>query len=401
MEQLAESCDMLSNLTDRARQVVTSAQRESRRYGHAFVGTEHILLALIAEPSGEIAGALKSFGVFPQRVRLEIESLVAAGPAAVATTDLPLTPRVKLAIELAADEARDANQKLVDIPHLMLGLWREPDGVAGKVLVSLGIDLTAAREEVLKIRRQQMRLVELVVRPVRASNVHKRTIREELLAHLTGIYDEELARLHNPTAAMASAAERFGEPAALARELDGSMPWAERVNYYVSRNVGWRPPESTLHYMLRFAAGMSLYCSAIFALVLALVFWKDGWPTTLILAKPLVLSLPFMFVLTLVLGLLYFRLRDAMCGSPWARRSGRAAVAIETLIALVTVGSAIAFNAVAGIDAAHATRALEISLLVSAAAAAAFPAVARGEGPGQISDAVWAGLELGSMEVAR
>jgi hypothetical protein len=386
---------MIPNLSERGQQVIVLARQESRRYRHAYVGTEHILLALIGEASGEIVSVLNSFGLAPSRIRQEIETLVSTGPAFVADVELPLTPRAKLAIGIGSEEARDANQKQVDITHLFLGLVREPEGVAGKVLRSLGVNLNAAREEVLKICRQQMRLVERAVRPVRASNVHRRKIREELLSHLTGIYDEELTSRGNPVAAMQAAAERFGDPAELTCELNASLPLGERVGYYINRNLAWRPQESAVHYMFRFATGLTAFMAVFFCcIVLVFVFLKEGWSTTLILARPIVGTLPCFFVDAWLLGVLYIKLRDAICGAPWARKSLSIAVASGVTIALVSFSTAIAFNAVANLDAMHASRALYLSLAIAATSAIVFPIVARVHGPEQISDAVWAALDL-------
>jgi ATP-dependent Clp protease ATP-binding subunit ClpC len=386
---------MLSILTDRARQALVAAQRESRGQGHAYVGTEHVLLALLAEPSGEIAAVLNTVGVALDRVRLEIEALIPAGPNFVADAELPLTPRAKMAIEIAKEEARDANQKHVDVTHLFLGLLREPEGVAGKVLNNLGVDLTVAREEVLKIRRQQMRLVERAVRPVRASIVHKRKVRDELLSHLTGIYDEELERCGTPLSAMQAASERFGDPTELARELNASLPLGERIGYYINRNLVCRPHESASRYMLRFATGLTAFMAIFFCcIVLVFVFLKEGWGTTLILARPIVGTLPCFFVDAWLLGVLYIKLRDAMCGAPWARKSLTMAVVSSATIAIVSFTTAVAFNAVANLDAAHAARGLYLSLAIAATSAIVFPIVARVNGREQISDVIWASLDI-------
>ena len=147
-------------------------------------------------------------------------------------------------------------------------------------------------------------------------------MREELLSHLTGIYEEELARLGNPTVALRAAADRFGDPATLASELNETLPLAERATYFINRSQGQRPHESVPHYMLRLATGMTAFVAAFFCcLVLVALFLKDGWNVSLILAKPLIGILPFMFVDVFLLGLLYFKLRDAICGAPWARKS--------------------------------------------------------------------------------
>lgn len=387
---------MNQNLTERAQQVIATAKREALSLNHTYAGTEHILLALLNSDFSEATGLFSVFGVDTRQIRERVLELVQRGPNAVTVSEIPLTPRANVAIEIAAEEARDANQKQVDAAHLLLGLMREPDGVAAKVLVGLGLDLIEVREALLKIRHEQMKLVERTVRPVHASVARKRKMREELLAHLTGIYEEELMRSANPTAALQAAAERFGDPAMLASEFNSTLPWAERANYFIGRSLGWRPPESVAHYNLRFAAGMTLFVTAflICCLLPAGLFLKDGWSAMLILTRPLVCFLPFLFVDSFLFGLLYFKLRDAMYGAPWARKSLRKAALYEGLIALVAFTSAIVFTTVVNSNPAHPASFKFVSLAAVALAAIGFPLVALVNGQGQISDAVWGSLDV-------
>jgi hypothetical protein len=146
--------------------------------------------------------------------------------------------------------------------------------------------------------------------------------------------------------------------------------------------------------MLRFAAGITAFVAVFHCVLLFLVAVKDGWNTSAILAKPFAAALPFFFFDTYILGLLYFRLRDAMCGAPWARKSAPLAIGLVALIALVTFCSALAFNVLVSLDPAHAARGLYLTMGMAAVAAAIFPIVAGINGPEQISDAVWAGLDL-------
>jgi hypothetical protein len=391
---------MLTNLTDRAQQALALAPQESKRYRHDFIGTEHILLALIADETGEVARILQTFGIDAPRIRRHVEWLCAPGTSDRPASVLPFTPRANRALKIAAEESRDAAQKSVDTGHLLLGLLREPDGVAGKVLAQLGVELLDLREEVLKIRRAQMKLVERCVRPVRASAPRRRKMREELLAHLSGIYEEELARGSNPAVALHAAVDRFGDPVALAAELNRSLPLSERLGRYINPNLTRRPNESPARYMLRVAAGITAFVAIFHCILILLVTFKDGWNTSLILAKPILAALPFMFVDTLVLGLLYLKLRDAMWGTPWTQRSKRLVLAAGALITLVSFGSASTFNLLAGLDPAHAVRALYITMLVAAVTAVVFPMVALVHGPEQISDAVWAALDIDSAPPA-
>ena len=167
------------------------------------------MLALVAEESGVAAEVLGTLGVTASAIRKGVQSLVLRGPAEVSSRELPLTPRSWQVIEFGREEARDVNQQLVDTEHLLLALLREPDGVASHVLRNLGVKPDELRAEALKARIALMKIVERTVRPVRASIIWKRKMREELFAHLAGIYEQEMSRLHDPAAALEQAARRF------------------------------------------------------------------------------------------------------------------------------------------------------------------------------------------------
>src|SRR5947207_14893257 len=127
-------------LTAEARAVMTRAEQEARSLNHHYVGTEHILLALLHDESGAAARILKSFDVTAEKVRQEIERLVLRGPATVSDVELPQTPRAKRAIQMAGEIAGDLQQSLVGSEHLLIGLLRESDGVAGLALRNLGLE---------------------------------------------------------------------------------------------------------------------------------------------------------------------------------------------------------------------------------------------------------------------
>jgi Clp amino terminal domain, pathogenicity island component len=387
--------EMFTQFTDRATRAIALAKQEAVQLRHNYVGTEHVLLGLVGEGSGAAADALRSLGVGASQLRDEIERLIQRGVEPILTHDPPLTPRATAAIEFATDEARSLQQAHVDAGHLLLGLLRERDGVAGRVLVNLGLKLPELREEVLKIRRAQMRIVERVVRPVRASAVRKRKMREELLAHFSGIYEREQARLNDPAQALKAAANRFGDPTALANELNSALPFAEKATYFINRNSGRRPQESVVRYMLRFAIGMTAFVAIfLFCCLIPVAFLKDGGRAILFLARPLAGSLPFMFIDIWILGMLYFKLRDAMCGAPWARKSRPLTIVWGALIAVVAFGTAIGFNAMAKLDGSAAASEVYISVAVSATAAIVFPIVACVSGPEEIGDEAWASLDL-------
>jgi len=372
------------------------AERAARGMQHEYIGTEHLLLGLTDEDSGGVADVLRTLGVDAAKVRREIERLVQRGPQPVEACTLPLTPRSKRALEYAAAEAHLMDEKRVGPEHILLGLFREPDGVAGQALRNLGLELKELVAETFKIRVMQMKAVERAVRPVRASTAWKRKTREELLAHLTTIYDEEQSQRHDPVAAMQAAAERFGDPAELSRELESALPASERRGYIFERIFGWRAPESAARYMLRQAtlsfAIMFALCSLIAIGTLSLApVGQNGWQLVrAVLAVVLVTP-----VAQFLLGLLYYKLRDALFGPIWAAKSKTKVVVYTLLIALVTFGSGIACGiALTTGDAPQlAERLLPLGGIAALTAVVEF-ALAKRRGPTEIRDTLWASMQL-------
>ena len=142
---------MFERFTERARKVMALANQEAQRFNHEYIGTEHILLGLLKEGSGVGPHVLVNLGVDLNTSRLEVEKRVKAGPEMQAMSKLPLTRRARKVSEFAVDEARNMNHNFVGTEHLLLGLLRETDGVAGQVLSDLGVDLDIVREEVVKL----------------------------------------------------------------------------------------------------------------------------------------------------------------------------------------------------------------------------------------------------------
>jgi ATP-dependent Clp protease ATP-binding subunit ClpC len=126
------------------------AQEEARRLGHNFVGTEQVLLGLIAEGTGVAAKTLKAMGVNIKDTRAEVEKIIGRGSGFVAV-EIPFTPRAKKVLELSWDEARQLGHNYIGTEHLLLGLLREGHGVATKVLENLGVDLNKCRSNVIKM----------------------------------------------------------------------------------------------------------------------------------------------------------------------------------------------------------------------------------------------------------
>lgn len=139
---------MFERFTEKALQVIMLAQEESRRLGHNFVGTEQILLGLIGEGSAVAYKVLKSLGVTIKEARLEVERLIGRGTGFVAV-EIPFTPRAKKILEMAMQQARDFGHSYIGTEHLLLALLEDKDGVAIRVLVNLGVNLSKVKSEVL------------------------------------------------------------------------------------------------------------------------------------------------------------------------------------------------------------------------------------------------------------
>jgi ATP-dependent Clp protease ATP-binding subunit ClpA len=139
---------MFERFTDRARRVVVLAQNEARLLNHNYIGTEHLLLGLIAEGDGVAAKALESLGISLAAVRQQVEEVIGRGQE-VPSGHIPFTPRAKKVLELAQREARALGHDYIGTEHILLGLLREGDGVAAQVLVRLGADLNRVRQQVI------------------------------------------------------------------------------------------------------------------------------------------------------------------------------------------------------------------------------------------------------------
>ena len=141
---------MFERFTEKAIKVIMLAQEEARRLGHNFVGTEQVLLGLIGEGTGVAAKTLKSMGVNLKDARTEVEKIIGRGSGFVAV-EIPFTPRAKRVLELSWDEARQLGHNYIGTEHLLLGLIREGEGVAARVLENLGVDLNKVRTNVIKM----------------------------------------------------------------------------------------------------------------------------------------------------------------------------------------------------------------------------------------------------------
>ncbi len=142
---------MWQRFTERARKVVFYAQEEAQKFGEGYVSTEHLLLGLVRESDSVAARVLEKLGVSLNRIRSEVEKQLPRGDARP-NQDMTLTPRAKRVIDLAYDEARNLNNNYIGTEHLLLGLIREGDGLAGRVLSKLGVELEKARREVMTLQ---------------------------------------------------------------------------------------------------------------------------------------------------------------------------------------------------------------------------------------------------------
>src|SRR6201987_2698988 len=141
---------MMNNFTPRAQQVLALARKEADRFNHNYVGTEHLLLGLIKLGQGVAVNVLQKMGLDLETVRMEVEKQVGSGPETKMVGNVPYTPRVKKVLVLAGREAKAVNHSYVGTEHILLGLLREGEGVAARVLKSLEVDPARTRNEILK-----------------------------------------------------------------------------------------------------------------------------------------------------------------------------------------------------------------------------------------------------------
>ncbi|MGJ8674127.1 ATP-dependent Clp protease ATP-binding subunit [Rubritalea sp.] len=139
----------MNNFTPRAQQVLALARKEADRFNHNYVGTEHVLLGLIKLGQGVAVNVLERMGLELDTVRQEVEKQVGSGPEQNVSSQIPYTPRVKKVLNLANKEAKQLSHSYVGTEHLLLGLLREGEGVAARVLQSLDVDIQRTRQEVL------------------------------------------------------------------------------------------------------------------------------------------------------------------------------------------------------------------------------------------------------------
>jgi ATP-dependent Clp protease ATP-binding subunit ClpC len=175
---------MDERFTDRARKVMQLANNEALRLNHEYIGTEHVLLGLIEEGYNVATTALTNLDVDLRRIRLEVDKLVQSGTEPVTIGKLPQTPRCQKVIEYAIEEARSLRHNYIGAEHILLGLLREQEGIAAKVLKQLGLEIHPVREEVLELLGYG--LEENMNQP--NSSDHSRTAGEGLLSKLGRLF---------------------------------------------------------------------------------------------------------------------------------------------------------------------------------------------------------------------
>ena len=141
---------MFERFTEKAIKVIMLAQEEARRLGHNFVGTEQILLGLVGEGTGIAAQVLKSMHVNLRDARIEVEKIIGRGSGFVAV-EIPFTPRAKRVLELSLEEARQLGHNYIGTEHLLLGLVREGEGVAARVLENFAVEMSTIRTEIIQM----------------------------------------------------------------------------------------------------------------------------------------------------------------------------------------------------------------------------------------------------------
>ena len=139
----------MNNFTPRAQQVLALSRKEADRFHHNYIGTEHLLLGLINLGQGVAVNVLQRMGLDLQTVRTAVEKQVGTGPESKPSGNIPYTPRVKKVLALAGKEAKALNHSYVGTEHILLGLLREGEGVAARVLKSLDVDIERCRNEIL------------------------------------------------------------------------------------------------------------------------------------------------------------------------------------------------------------------------------------------------------------
>ena len=184
---------MSERFTERARKVVVLAQEEARHFNHNYIGTEHLLLGLLQEDNGGADRVLNSLNIALDEVREQVESIVGYGRERTVSCP-PFTPRSKKVLDLALREAWQLGYSYIDTEHILLGLVREPEGVAARVLSKLGVDSDKVRREVVRMLGGGWEIEQGTNRPVNVRITLFRARVEGLMVNARcGVTEEERA----------------------------------------------------------------------------------------------------------------------------------------------------------------------------------------------------------------
>ena len=190
---------MFERFTQSARRVIVLAQQEAALLDHNYIGTEHLLLGLIAEGEGVGVRALEALDISLPSVRAQVEGIIGRGQTTV-TGHIPFTPRAKKVLELSLLEARELGDQHIGSEHLLLGLVREGEGVAAQVLGRLGVDLDGVRPAVIAVLSGQKAVP-------RRTTVLRPMLPDEFEAYLAWAVDDYAAELERNGKATGEAAK--------------------------------------------------------------------------------------------------------------------------------------------------------------------------------------------------
>ncbi len=145
---------MFERFTDKARRTIILAREEAEKHQHEYLGTEHILLGILRDEEGLHCKILKNLGINLDHLRLEVERNLPKGTDTLTFGEIPFTPKARKVLELAVEEARLLNHNYVGTEHILLGLVREEEGIAGNILRSMGASLLGARQQTINLLHQ-------------------------------------------------------------------------------------------------------------------------------------------------------------------------------------------------------------------------------------------------------
>jgi hypothetical protein len=227
---------------------------------------------------------------------------------------------------------------------------------------------------------------------------HKRKMREELLAHLSAIYQEELERLNDPIAALEASTRRFGDPTELSRELHTAVPIGEKIDWYIEHWLGWRAPESVVHMMLRTSFVSFVLIVAITGVPILAGILYQGWDWSQAVALHVFAALAILTpTAQFLIGLCYYKMRDSFWGVFGAHKSRVNATLWSLLAGLIVFTVGLGFVLMVEGRSAPASKVLPILSLIGLWTAIILPLLARVRGPIEIRDTIWATLDVSAV----